>query len=209
MIIGIAGGSGSGKSKLASSIVSKYGNDAVTLFHLDYYYKDFSTIPEEMRDNINFDHPDSIDFDLLISHLVALRSGKQVHVPVYDFKSHLRAPETIPTFPSQVIILDGILALWHSLVRELSDIKIFVDTDADIRFIRRLQRDIEDRGRTVESVVEQYLTTVRQAHAEFVEPTKHYADLIIPKGGNNMAALDMIRSRIDAYLNSSINLGNI
>lgn len=189
LIIGVAGGSGSGKTTVAQHIVDNIGPEQVALLEHDSYYKDQSKLSPQERLTVNYDHPDSLDNALLIRHLKDLRAGRAIRVPTYDFKLYSRTPETIPVEPKPVIVVEGILIYADPDLRNLMNLKIFVDTDADLRFIRRLQRDIVQRGRTVESVVEQYLQTVRLMHLEFVEPSKRYADLIVPEGGYEVPAL--------------------
>jgi len=200
VIIAVAGGTGSGKTTVVQEIVQGIGKDKVAIIQHDSYYRDRSDIPLEERARINYDHPDSLDTDLLIAHLHQLRQGRPVQVPVYDFTSHTRQPETQTVFPRRVMILEGILILADPRLRELMDIKIFVDTDADIRFIRRLERDMTERGRTLRSVIEQYINTVRPMHLEFVEPSKRYADIIIPEGGFNRVAVDMVIVKIQSLI---------
>jgi uridine kinase len=200
LIIGIAGGSGSGKTTIAQVILERAGAHKIALLPHDAYYKDLSDLPAVQRAQINFDHPDSLDTSLLIQHLIKLKRNEPIELPVYDFKTHSRTSETKCINPQKVIIVEGILIFVESKLRELFDVKIFVDTDPDIRFIRRLERDIAERGRTSESVVKQYLTSVRPMHLEFVEPSKRYADVIIPEGGWNAAAMDMVVARIQELL---------
>jgi uridine kinase len=200
LTIRIAGGTGSGKTTVARAILERVGVDHIAAFPHDAYYKDLSALAPALRAQINFDHPDSLETSLLIQHLQQLRSGLSIELPVYDFKAHTRTPQTIRIDPKPVVMVEGILIFMEPVLRELFDIKIFVDTDADIRFIRRLQRDIAERGRTGESVIRQYLETVRPMHLEFVEPSKRYADVIIPEGGMNTVALDMLVARIQALL---------
>ena len=200
LVIGIAGGSGSGKTTVAQQILNRVGADQIAFIQHDSYYKDLSRLPPTQHANINFDHPDSLDTDLLIQHIVSLRDGKPVAVPIYDFSTDSRTNQTFRIEPRRVIIVEGILIFAEPALRELFDVKIFVDTDSDIRFIRRLERDITERGRTTESVIKQYLATVRPMHLEFVEPSKRYADVIIPEGGFNTAAMDMVVARIEALL---------
>lgn len=197
---GIAGGSGSGKTTVAQEILARVGPDHISFLQHDSYYKDLSGLPPTQRADLNFDHPNSLDTGLLIEHILALRDGKAVEVPIYDFSTHSRTAHTFRVAPHRVILVEGILIFVEAALRELFDIKIFVDTDADIRFIRRLQRDISERGRTTESVIKQYQATVRPMHLDFVEPSKRYADIIIPEGGFNTAALDMLAARIEALL---------
>jgi uridine kinase len=200
IIIGVAGGSGSGKTTVVRRIVKDLGADQVTVLHHDSYYRDASQLPFEQRQQINYDHPDSLETELLVTHLGTLRDGDAVEVPVYDFTSHSRLRAHQRAVARKVIILDGLLILWDHRLRELMDIKVFVDTDPDIRFIRRLSRDIEERGRSPDSVIRQYLETVRPMHLEFVEPSKRYADLIVPQGGHNRVAVDMLITKVRAIL---------
>ncbi len=200
MIVGVAGGSGSGKTTVVQEIVRGLGRGQVTIIHHDSYYRDAGDLPFEQRARINYDHPDSLETPLLVEHLRRLMRGEAVEVPVYDFAQHARRPETETAEPRKVIIVDGLLVLWARELRELMDIKIFVDTDADIRFIRRLQRDMKERGRSAESVVQQYTTTVRPMHLEFVEPSKRYADVIVPEGGFNRVAVDMLLTKVRSIL---------
>lgn len=196
LVIGIAGGTGSGKTTVARAIGSSLPADRVSMIEYDAYYRDRSDLSEEERAHLNFDHPDSLESDLLVEHLRALKMGQAVDVPIYDFKAHRRGAESHRVEPTPVIILEGILVFVEPAVRELLDIKIFVDTDADIRIFRRIRRDMEQRGRTFESVREQYYRTVRPMHVQFVEPSKRWADLIIPEGGNNRVALDLILAKL-------------
>jgi len=207
LIIGIAGGSGSGKTTVAQQILQRVGPDQIAYLQHDSYYKDLSGLPPAQRAEVNFDHPNSLETDLLIQHIARLRDGEPVQVPVYDFATHSRTSQTYTVMPRRVILVEGILIFAEARLRGLFDIKIFVDTDPDIRFIRRLQRDLAERGRTTESVIKQYLATVRPMHLEFVEPSKRYADVIIPEGGYNTAALDMVVARIEALLRSGEPVG--
>ncbi len=200
LVIGIAGGSGSGKTTVAQQILNRVGADQIAFIQHDSYYKDLGGLPPMQHANINFDHPNSLDTDLLIQHIIALRDGKAVEVPIYDFSMDRRTGQTFRIEPRRVVLVEGILIFVEPSLRELFDVKIFVDTDSDIRFIRRLERDITERGRTTESVIKQYKATVRPMHLEFVEPSKRYADVIIPEGGYNTAALDMVVARIEALL---------
>ena len=200
LVIGIAGGSGSGKTTVAQEILNRVGPERIAFLQHDSYYKDLTGLPPAQRAEINFDHPNSLDTSLLIEHIVSLRDGKPVQVPIYNFSIHSRTDQTFTVAPHRVILVEGILIFVEAALRDLFDIKIFVDTDADIRFIRRLQRDISERGRTTESVIKQYQLTVRPMHLEFVEPSKRYADVIIPEGGFNTAALDMVAARIQTLL---------
>jgi uridine kinase len=200
LVIGIAGGSGSGKTTVAQTILQRVGPDRISFLQHDSYYKDLSGLPPTQRAEVNFDHPNSLETDLLTQHIQQLKSGKAVAVPIYDFSTHSRTDRTFTVQPRGVILVEGILIFVEAPLREMFDVKIFVDTDSDIRFIRRLQRDITERGRTTESVVKQYLTTVRPMHMEFVETSKRYADVIIPEGGFNVAALDMVVAHIESLL---------
>lgn len=196
VIIGIAGGTGSGKTTVAGSICNRVGRDRIEWISHDSYYREFRDLDPEARHRINFDHPDSLETPLLVQHLDALLSGRSVETPLYDFTTHSRRAETQRVDPKKVIIVEGILVLAEPELRKRIDIKLFVDTPPDIRFVRRLMRDVQSRGRSIESVVHQYLHTVRPMHEEFVEPSKRHADLIIPEGGENRVALDAIISRV-------------
>ena len=200
IIIGVAGGSGSGKTTVVKSIVRSLGKGQVTVVHHDSYYRDASHLTLEARQAINYDHPDALETELLVEHLEMLRGGRAVEVPMYDFATHSRLPTTETAEPRKVIIVDGLLILWDERIRRRMDIKVFVDTDSDIRFIRRLTRDIEQRGRTPELIIRQYLETVRHMHLEFVEPSKRYADLIMPEGGHNKVAVDMLLTKVRSIL---------
>lgn len=202
LVIGIAGGTGSGKTTVASVILNKVGRSRIAYIPHDAYYKDLRHLTPLRRQEINFDHPDSLESELMMQHIQDLRDWKPVYLPIYDFTTHTRTEQTVEVKPSRVILVEGILIFTEASLRDMFDVKIFVDTDPDIRFIRRLQRDIAERGRTMESVVTQYLTTVRPMHLEFVEPSKRYADVIIPEGGLNVAALDMVIARIEMMLKS-------
>jgi uridine kinase len=200
LVIGIAGGSGSGKTTLANLILTRVGPERIAYLPHDAYYKDLSNLPPNERATVNFDHPNSLDNELLIRHVKSLKEGIAVDLPVYDFKTHSRTSQTRPIQPRQVIMVEGILIFAEPALRELLEVKIFVDTDADIRFIRRLERDILERGRSTDSVVRQYLATVRPMHMEFVEPSKRYADVIIPEGGQNAVAMEMVVARLETLL---------
>lgn len=200
LVIGIAGGSGSGKTTVAQEILQRVGLSQIAFLQHDSYYKDLSGLAPAQHTNINFDHPDSLETELLIQHIASLRDGKPVEVPIYDFATDSRTGQTFTIQPRRVIIVEGILIFTEAALRKMFDVKIFVDTDPDLRFIRRLERDIAERGRLTESVIKQYLLTVRPMHLEFVEPSKRYADIIIPEGGFNTAALDMVVARIEALL---------
>ncbi len=196
IVLGIAGGTGSGKTTVAQVILDRVGTHHISLLPHDAYYKDLTGLSQTQRVQINFDHPDSLDTELLIEHVKQLRASKAIQLPVYDFKTHSRTQNTILVEPQRVILVEGILIFVEKRLRDLFDVKIFVDTDADIRFIRRLERDITERGRTSISVIQQYLSTVRPMHLEFVEPSKRYADVIIPEGGLNSVAMDMVVARL-------------
>jgi len=200
LIVGIAGGSGSGKTTLVREILKLLPGQSVVVIPQDAYYKDNSQLSLEERRRINYDHPDSIDTDLLVRHLAALKAGRAIERPTYDFTTYTRQPATVHVEPVDVIIIEGILILENRRLRELMDLKLFVDTDADIRLIRRLTRDIQERGRTLDSVIQQYTETVRPMHLEFVEPSKRHADVIIPEGGLNEAAIAMIAARLEYIL---------
>jgi uridine kinase len=200
IIIGVAGGTGSGKTTVANTILDRVGYGRIAHLQHDSYYRDHSHMLPEERARVNYDHPDSLETDLLVRHLEQLRAWQAVDVPIYDFTTHSRTCRTVRVEPRHVILVDGILIFVEKALRDLFDIKIFVDTDADIRFVRRLERDIAERGRTMRSVIDQYMTTVRPMHLEFVEPSKRYADVIIPEGGFNTVALDMVVARVEAML---------
>lgn len=200
MVIGIAGGSGSGKTTVAQEILNRVGTDRIAYLQHDSYYKDLTELPPTLRMDVNFDHPHSLETELLIKHVESLRDHQSVEVPIYDFATDSRTSRTFSVTPRGVILVEGILIFAEPELRKLFDVKLFVDTDADIRFIRRLRRDIKERGRTTESVINQYESIVRPMHLEFVEPSKRYADIIIPQGGFNTAALDMIVARIETLL---------
>jgi uridine kinase len=200
VVIGVAGGTGSGKTTVAHEVLKRAGTEQISLIQHDAYYKDLSNLPEAQRAMFNFDHPDALDNELLIAHLYELKAGHPIDMPVYDFTTHTRTGQTKRVEPHRVILVEGILILADESLRRLMEVKIYVDTDADIRFIRRLQRDIAERGRTMDSVIHQYLATVRPMHLEFVETSKRYADIIIPEGGFNEVAIEMIATRIRALL---------
>lgn len=202
IVIGVAGGTGSGKTTVAQAIVERVHPDRLAVIQHDSYYRDWKDLPPAAREHRNFDHPDSLETELLVQHLQRLREGRAVEVPIYDFRTHSRTAQTQRVDPKPVIVVEGILIFVEKLLRDLIDLKIFVDTDADLRFIRRLQRDMAERGRTMDSVIHQYLDTVRPMHLEFVEPSKRYADLIIPEGGFNRVALDVVVARALANLES-------
>lgn len=200
ILIGIAGGTGSGKTSISKKLLVEYGKGEVVVIQQDSYYKDLLHMKLEERQLQNFDHPDAIDIKLFNEQITTLLAGKTVEVPIYDFTTHSRSTEKITVSPHHVIVLEGILALHFISLRKLMNIKIYVETPADIRFIRRLSRDIKDRGRTTQSVIDQYLSTVRPMHEQFVEPSKYYADVIIPEGGENKVAIDLIRTKIYSIL---------
>lgn len=196
VVIGVAGGTGSGKTTVVRRIVDSLGTDQVTVLEHDRYYRDRSDLRFEERAALNYDHPDSLDTDLLVRHVQALRAGRSVEVPVYDFTRYNRTGATGTAHPRRAIIVEGILIYTDAPLRALLDVKVFVDADDDIRFIRRLRRDVAERGRTMESIIEQYLNTVKPMHLEFVEPGKRYADIIVPQGGHNTVAIDMLLTLI-------------
>ena len=199
-IIGIAGGSGSGKSTLVSKLQEAFGTeDVATLCH-DYYYKEHTDLSYEQRTQLNYDHPQAFDTDMMIEHIKMLKQGKEIERPVYSFVEHNRTSERVVVKPSNVVIIDGILIFENRELRDLMDIKVFVDTDADVRLARRILRDVCNRGRSMESVIEQYLSTVKPMHEEFVEPSKRYADVIIPEGGFNSVAVEMLIENIRSLI---------
>jgi len=199
-LIGVGGGTGSGKTTVAERLAAMVGQWELALVKLDSYYCDRAQLPFEERAAINYDHPDAFDWPLLMTHLGALLGGRAAPVPVYDFASHLRTDEVTMVESGPVVVIEGILVLFEPRLRELLDLKVYVDTDPDVRFIRRLQRDVADRGRTPASVIDQYLTTVRPMHLQFVEPSKRYADVIVPHGGMNAPAFDMLVARVRSLL---------
>jgi len=196
IIIGIGGGTGSGKTTVAKEVRKHFPEESVVIVHHDSYYVDRGDLEPSVREKINYDHPDSFDNELLISQLSDLRAGRAIEKPIYDFDTHTRRKDTIRVRPARIILLEGILVLAEDALREQMDIKLYVDTDADERFIRRLRRDIADRGRSVDQVIEQYLQTVRPMHLQFVETSKRYADVIIPEGGLNLVAVDLIVTKV-------------
>ena len=199
ILIGVAGGTGSGKTTIMTAIRKRFGEGEVTVLEQDFYYRAMPHLPLEERAKINYDHPGAFDTDLLVEHVQALLDGRPIEKPIYDFITHSRPPRTIRVEPCHVVMLEGILVLESVRLRGLMDIKIFVDTEPDVRILRRLQRDLSDRGRTLQSVIDQYLTTVRPMHLQFVEPSKRYADVIIPEGLNQVA-LDMLTTKIEQLL---------
>ena len=200
MVVGIGGGTGSGKTTLADLIRKRMGMGSIAFLAHDAYYRDQKHLTPEERAKVNYDHPDSLETDLMVRHIQQLLRGQAIEMPVYDFSTHSRKTETVHVSPKPVILVEGILIFVEKELRDLFDMKIFVDTDADIRLIRRLLRDIQERGRTLQSVVDQYLRTVRPMHLEFVDASKRYADIIIPEGGFNVVALDMVITRLQSLL---------
>jgi uridine kinase len=199
-LIGVAGGSGSGKTTVAERLAGLIGEPELALLRLDAYYRDGEGLTFDEREAVNYDHPDAFDWPLLLAHVQALADGVEVRVPVYDFATYERLPERITVAPARVVVVEGILVLYEPVLREQFDLRVFVDTDADVRFIRRLERDVADRGRSMQSVVEQYLGTVRPSHEQFIEPSKRYADVIVPHGGMNAPALDVLLARVRELL---------
>ncbi len=200
LVIGLAGGTGSGKTTVANVILQRVGAGRIAYVPHDAYYRTFSDLPASEQDQINWDHPESLDTPLMIAHVTALKAGQPIDVPTYDFTTNSRTAHTRRVEPQPIILVEGILIFAEPALRPLFDVKIFVDTDADLRFIRRLQRDLKERGRTAQSVIQQYLATVRPMHLEFVEPSKRYADVIIPEGGYNEQAMSMVVARIETLL---------
>jgi uridine kinase len=204
MIIGICGGTGSGKTTVANRILESVSAREVAFIQQDSYYRNLKDLPLDYRNAVNFDHPDALDNDLLVHHIKKLRAGGSVELPIYDFKMHARQNDTLLIDPKPIVIIEGILIFTDSRLLEQMDIKVFVDTPDDIRFIRRLRRDVAERGRTVDSVIEQYLATVRPMHMQFVEPSKRCADVIIPEGGHNLVSIDLISGKIRERLATSL-----
>jgi len=196
LIIGVAGGTGSGKSTVARNVASALGEASVAFLDMDAYYLDHAHLPFEQRKLVNWDHPNAFDWDLLVRHLTDLSEGRPIDKPVYDFHAHVRSQTVVQIPPADVIVIDGILLFVDSRVRDLCDVKVFVDADADIRLIRRIRRDMAKRGRPLPEILDQYLSTVQPMHLEFVEPSKRYADVIVPRGGNNPVAIEMIVAKI-------------
>lgn len=203
ILIGIAGGSGAGKTLVAQTIAEDLGNEEVLILEQDSYYRDLQAIPLGERENRNFDHPDAFDRDLLRSHLETLLAAGSVEVPIYDMRTHTRLGEGVRVTGRRVVILDGLLILEDPALRQLMDIKLYVDADPDIRFIRRLKRDLTERGRTLDAIIRQYESSVRPMHLQFVEPSKRYADLVIPEGGYNFVAIDLLKTKIRSLLSDS------
>ncbi|HEX8775993.1 MAG TPA: uridine kinase [Pyrinomonadaceae bacterium] len=206
MIIGICGGTGSGKTTVANRILESVNAGDVAFIQQDSYYRNLKDLPLDYRQAVNFDHPDALDNDLLVHHIRKLKAGGSVELPLYDFKTHTRLNETVLIEPKPIVIVEGILIFVDARLLEQMDIKVFVDTPDDIRFIRRLRRDIAERGRTIDSVIEQYLATVRPMHIQFVEPSKRYADVIIPEGGHNLVSIDLISGKIRERLSSALTM---
>ena len=202
LVIGIAGGTGSGKSTVARKVAEALTTSSVAFIDMDAYYRNYAHLPMAERRRVNWDHPDAFDIDLLVEHLLRLAGGSAIDKPVYDFVEHVRAPRTERVAPSDVVVIDGILLFVDERVRDRCDVKIYVDADADVRLIRRLRRDIEHRGRPFDEILEQYLTSVRPMHLQFVEPSKRYADVIVPRGGHNTVAIEMIVAKIQRRLQS-------
>lgn len=200
ILIGIAGGTGSGKTTLADKLVDSFGSQEVTVIRQDNYYKRHDDMDYEQRAKLNYDHPDAFDSDLFYEYIVALKQGNPVEIPVYDYTIHNRSEETILINPTPVIVLEGIMLFVEKVLCDLMDIKVFVDTDADVRILRRIVRDVKERGRSLESVIGQYLTTVKPMHEQFVEPSKRRADIIVPEGGENQVALEMLIERVNKHL---------
>ncbi|PKG24468.1 uridine kinase [Niallia nealsonii] len=200
VVIGVAGGSGSGKTSVSKAVFESFNDHSILMIEQDFYYKDQTNLPFEERLKTNYDHPLAFDTELLIDHIEKLLRYETIEKPVYDYNIHTRSKETITVEPKDVIIIEGILILEDERLRDLMDIKLFVDTDADLRIIRRLKRDIQDRGRTMDSVIDQYVNVVRPMHNQFIEPTKRYADIIIPEGGQNHVAIDLMVTKIQTIL---------
>jgi uridine kinase len=203
LIIGIAGGTGSGKSTVARNVAKALSTSSVAFLDMDAYYRNFAHVPLEERRQINWDHPEAFDWELLLTQLTALLAGESIDKPIYDFVSHTRSPQIATVPAAEVIVIDGILLFVDARVRELCDVKVFVDADADIRLIRRIRRDVAKRGRALDEVIEQYLTTVQPMHLQFVEPSKRYADVIVPRGGHNPVAIEMIVAKIERRLSAT------
>jgi uridine kinase len=204
IIIGVAGGTASGKTTVSDAILERVGRNRIAYIQHDSYYRDLSHLRLEERRKLNFDHPDALETELLVSHLRQLQAGEPIEVPTYDFATYQRHSKPRRVEPRRVILVEGILIFVDKALREMMDVKLYVDTDADLRFIRRLQRDIKERDRTLETVIQQYLTTVRPMHLEFVEPSKRYADVIIPAGGFNQTAIEMIVARVSGMLTGEV-----
>ncbi|MBQ2753414.1 MAG: uridine kinase [Firmicutes bacterium] len=201
MIVGIAGGTGSGKTTITRRIMERFGNKVSVVYH-DNYYRAHDDLTYEQRCKLNYDHPNAFDNDLFLKHLKELKKGHSISCPVYDYTVHNRSDKTTVVNPSKVVIVEGILIFQDRRICDLMDIKIFVDTDADVRILRRIRRDVRERGRSLESVIDQYLTTVKPMHEQFVQPSRKNADIIVPEGGRNLVALDMIMQRISNHISS-------
>ena len=201
-LIGIGGGTGSGKTLLAKQLTERFSSEPVGLIELDSYYKDLTDLPMTEREQRNYDHPDAFDWDLLLENISQIHAGRNVQIPVYDYTTHTRSSEVRNLSDLRVVFVEGILVLHHREIREHFSMKVYVDTDADIRVLRRLKRDIRKRGRTVESVMEQYQQTVKPMHEQYIEPTKKFADIIVPRGGKNQIALDLLYMKIQSLLNT-------
>lgn len=199
MLIGIAGGTGSGKTTLTKRLVSTFSGDVSVVYH-DNYYKKHVDMTYEERAALNYDHPDAFDTDLMVADLKKLAAGETIHCPVYDYSIHNRSEDTVEVRPTKVVIVEGILIFADKALRDLMDVKIFVDTDADVRILRRILRDVKERGRSLDSVINQYLTTVKPMHEQFVQPSRQYADIVVLAGGHNLVALDMLTQRIKAHI---------
>jgi len=204
LIIGIAGGTGSGKTTVVKKIMERCSQEEVVVIPQDAYYRDNSDMPLDKRQEINFDHPNAVEFELLVDHLSKLKRGESIPMPIYSYLSCTRSPESIPVHPREVIIVEGILIFTDPKLREICDIKVFVDADADDRLIRVVKRDIVERGRSVDKVLERYIKTVKPSHIQFIEPTKTFADLIVPQGGDNLVAIDILTHFIEVKLNKSL-----
>jgi uridine kinase len=200
IFIGISGGSGSGKTTIVNKIYSEVPEKSICIIEHDAYYKDQSEITYEQRCKTNYDHPFAFDTDLFVEHIKSLKNGETIEKPIYDYEIHNRIKEKIIVEPKEIIIVEGLLVFYEERIRELLDIKIFVDTDADIRIMRRIMRDMKERGRTLDSIMKQYISTVRPAHEQFIEPSKKYADIIVTEGGNNLVAVDLMVTKIKSLL---------
>ena len=199
-VVGVAGGTGSGKTTVAERLAGLIGPNRLSVVKLDAYYRDRASLPFEERVVIDYDHPDAFDWPLLLEHVRALCAGNAIDAPVYDFSLHIRSPEKNHVMPARIVVVEGILVLYEAELREIFDLRVFLDTDADVRLLRRIERDVAERGRTIDSVMAQYLATVRPGHLQFVEPSKRYADVIIPHGGMNEPAVDVLLARVRELL---------
>jgi uridine kinase len=207
-VVGVAGGTGSGKTTLSELILENIGRDQMAYLPHDAYYRDRKDLEPEERAKLNYDHPNSLETELMVAHIQELQAGRAVEMPVYDFTTHSRKDKTVHVAPKRLLLVEGILIFTEKTLRKLFDMKIYVDTDPDLRFIRRMTRDVNERGRTVQSVIDQYLSTVRPMHLEFVEASKRYADIIVPEGGLNAVALNMVIARLKLLLNGDDTLDN-